>query len=222
MIQRYLPAPPAWLQSDVGTAILVVVALVLVGVAVRLILTRRRQAALAAPPPLLYPTHPRGPDEEARPAGVSQAEEVTYRSIEMSPGPALVAAAPVPPPAGQPTNGNGSHDANVTLQLLPGRLEPGNAATTQEIRFVRVPGSNRFTLGRHPGPTHTHIQLQSATASRMHAFMVYEDGRWRIGNMSNTNRVIVNGAPIETEEPRLLNDGDRIEFGELVFVFRDR
>ena len=49
-----------------------------------------------------------------------------------------------------------------------------------------------------------------------------EAGRWRIGNLSETNRVVVNGAPLVEESGRLLEDGDRIEFGEVAFVFRER
>lgn len=111
-----------------------------------------------------------------------------------------------------------------TLQLLPGRLEPLSGEGGQEIRFVKVPGGvNRFTLGRSAGPTHTHIQLNAATASRMHACMVFEHGRWQIGNLSATNPVVVNGQPLPLDgvEQRL-EDGDRIELGELVFLFRGR
>ncbi|MGH7465710.1 MAG: FHA domain-containing protein, partial [Longimicrobiales bacterium] len=111
--------------------------------------------------------------------------------------------------------------ADVTLQLLPGRLEPVDRGADQEIRFVRVPGVNRFTLGRNPGRAHSHIQLRAATASRMHAFMIFESGRWQLGNMSETNAVVINGAPLNGD-PHLLEDGDRIEFGELTFVFRER
>jgi hypothetical protein len=110
---------------------------------------------------------------------------------------------------------------DVTLQLLPGRLEPVDRDAEQEIRFVRVPGMNRFTLGRNPGPAHSHIQLRAATASRMHAFMIFEDGRWQLGNMSETNAVVINGSPLNGG-PHRLEDGDRIEFGELTFVFRER
>lgn len=110
-----------------------------------------------------------------------------------------------------------------TLQLWPGRLEPAEGGSDQEIRFIRTPGSNRFTFGRSVGPAHTHIQLLAQTASRMHAYMIIEDGRWRIGNMSQTNRVLVNGAPLETgDADRWLEDGDRIDLGEVGFIFRER
>jgi pSer/pThr/pTyr-binding forkhead associated (FHA) protein len=93
----------------------------------------------------------------------------------------------------------------------------------QEIRFVKAAGITRFTFGRSPGPSHSHIQLCARTASRMHGYMVFENGRWRIGNLSQTNSVVVNGSRLENGgSEQLLVDGDRIEFGELAFVFRER
>ena len=108
------------------------------------------------------------------------------------------------------------------LQLLPGRLEPVNRDTHQEIRFVKVPGVTRITFGRSPGPPYEHVQLRAATASRMHGYMAFESGRWRIGNLSETNRVLVNGSPLMEAAGRLLEDGDQLEFGEVAFVFRER
>lgn len=109
------------------------------------------------------------------------------------------------------------------LQLLPGRLVPAGSDVDQEIRFVRTPGVNKFTFGRSAGPANTHIQLLAATASRMHAYMVMDNGRWRIGNMSTTNQVLVNGVALDSgDEDRWLHDGDRIELGEVSFVFRER
>ena len=112
---------------------------------------------------------------------------------------------------------------DAVVQLLPGRLEPAGSDVDQEIRFVRTPGVNKFTFGRSAGPALTHIQLLAPTASRMHAYMIIENGRWRIGNMSETNRVLVNGEPLELNDAdRWLHDGDRIELGEVAFVFRER
>jgi pSer/pThr/pTyr-binding forkhead associated (FHA) protein len=114
-------------------------------------------------------------------------------------------------------------DQDVTVQLLPGRLEPLTEGVQQEIRFVKVAGITRFTFGRSPGPTHTHIQLRARTASRMHGYIIFENGRWRIGNLSQTNSVVVNGKRLEVEgSEKLLANGDRIEFGELAFVFHER
>ncbi len=109
------------------------------------------------------------------------------------------------------------------IQLWPGRLVPAEGGSDQEIRFIRTPGVNRFTFGRSAGPAATHIQLLAPTASRMHAYMIVQDGRWRIGNMSTTNAVVVNGVALDSADAeRWLEDGDRIEMGELALIFRER
>jgi len=115
----------------------------------------------------------------------------------------------------------GGTEVDEPVQLLPGRLEPLDSGVQQEIRFIRRPGVDRFTLGRSSGPANSHIQLSAATASRMHAYMRLDGSRWRIGNLSETNPLTVNGTPLREGE-RALENGDRIEIGELVFVFRDR
>jgi hypothetical protein len=116
-----------------------------------------------------------------------------------------------------------SDAADGVVQLWPGRLEPVASNVDEEIRFIRTPGINRFTFGRSPGPANSHIQLLAPTASRQHAYMVIENGRWRIGNMSETNRVVVNGELLASgDADRWLHDGDRIELGEVSFVFRER
>lgn len=110
--------------------------------------------------------------------------------------------------------------ADETVQLLPGRLEPIPEGAGQEIRFVRRPGVTRFTFGRSRGPAFEHVQLRVASASRMHAYMEFERGRWRIGSLSETNSVRVNGAPVEAGSAQTLDDGDCIEMGAAAFTFR--
>jgi hypothetical protein len=138
--------------------------------------------------------------------------------------PPIAVRQPSPPEAARsyiaPLSGTG---VDGTLQLWPGRLEPADGGGDHEIRFIRTPGANRFTFGRSAGPAYTHIQLLAPTASRMHAYMIVENGRWRIGNMSSTNAVRVNGDALATgDADRWLEDGDRIELGEVSFIFRER
>ena len=113
--------------------------------------------------------------------------------------------------------------ADATLQLLPGRLEVVGGGRP-DIRFVRRPGpATELTLGRLPGPPDRHIRLAAATVSRLHARLRYEDGRWTILNLSRTNPVRVNGQVLaDAADPRLLVDGDRVEVGEFLLVFRER
>lgn len=241
LISTELPATPAQGALDVLVVLLAFAIVVLLVAAVRLmrIRLRDRREHNRELPPLIYPV--RGLKEQrASMAAASTARPPSGEQVLFN------STAPVAPPvhivreaAGSEreidddpsTNGRGANstdaietdvvDTDVTLQLLPGRLEPVERGMDQEIRFVRVPGVNRFTLGRNPGPAHSHIQLRAATASRMHAYMMFEDGHWRLGNMSQTNAVVVNGSPLNGD-PRQLVDGDRIEFGELTFVFREQ
>jgi len=131
--------------------------------------------------------------------------------------------------------------ADGTLQFLPGRLEviTGDDAG-QEIRFVRTPGPDgtRVTFGRAEGVPYRHVQLREPTVSRTHARMTLEVSprngaevsasapRWRLENLSATNPVVVNGTPLAVDESEqcwvMLDDGDRIEMGEVVFRFRAR
>jgi hypothetical protein len=136
--------------------------------------------------------------------------------------------------------------ADGTLQFLPGRLliAAGRDAG-HEIRFVRTAGpeGTRVTFGRAEGAPYRHVQLREPTVSRVHARMsLVQPGsmngstssgstssagaRWMLENLSSTNPVVVNGAPLEAEggvrSSVILSDGDRIEMGEVAFVFHAR
>ena len=234
-ISTDLSATPALAAPDVVVAFLVLAGLGLLAAVIRLARLRLRvhREEHRELPPLVYPARLVSTEPQSRNASGDAAaptgEQVTFdstapavRIVRDDPQLAAEAAAPGGVPLG---NGNGAAaapDMDATLQLLPGRLEPADGSAHQEIRFVRVPGINRFTLGRNPGPAHSHIQLNAVTASRMHAYMEFDGGRWQLGNMSRTNRAVVNGSPLNGDAPRPLEDGDRIEFGELTFVFRER
>ena len=112
-----------------------------------------------------------------------------------------------------------------TLQFLPGRLEIANGLDEgREIRFVRVAGPNgtEVTFGRSEGPLYRHIQLREATVSRLHARLVLRDSTWQLINLSATNPAVYNSDMLELGAEQTLTDGDRIEMGEVVFVFRSR
>ena len=136
--------------------------------------------------------------------------------------------------------------ADGTLQFLPGRLliAAGRDAG-HEIRFVRTAGpeGTLVTFGRAEGAPYRHVQLREPTVSRVHARMslVQPGGvngsalggstsgagsRWLLQNLSSTNPVVVNGAPLDAEggvrSSVILSDGDRIEMGEVAFVFHAR
>jgi len=131
--------------------------------------------------------------------------------------------------------------ADGTLQFLPGRLEiAAGRDAGQEIRFVRTscPDGTCITFGRADGPPYRHVQLREPTVSRSHARMVLEQtggtprdsasqpARWRLENLSSTNPVVINGRSLEPKGGAMasvmLSEGDRIEMGEVAFVFRER
>jgi hypothetical protein len=115
--------------------------------------------------------------------------------------------------------------AEGTLQFLPGRLEIGSGIDAgREIRFVHVPGPNgtEVTFGRTEGPLYRHIQLHDKTVSRQHALLQWRDGHWYLRNLSQTNPVARNGGVLDIDDIPCLQDGDRIEMGEVVFTFRSR
>lgn len=200
------------------TVILALIACALVCIAGAVVLRRRHRRAQAHEvgelPRFLYLAGHTPDDADARPPRRSLAGGARDQGW---------------PPA-RPAAGNGSAmsasdvgwapAADETVQLLPGRLEPASGAAGQEIRFIRKPGVSRFTLGRSRGPAFEHVQLRAPSASRMHAYMEFEHGRWSVCGLSQTNAVVVNGAPLTAGASHRLADGDRIELGEAAFVFR--
>lgn len=121
-------------------------------------------------------------------------------------------------------------DPAGTIQFLPGRLEvlQGRTMEGQEIRFVRPERAGDravVTFGRGDGAPYRHVQLKVPTVSRLHARMALEPGSdaWTLENLSSTNPVALNGVDLAADaSPVALADGDRIEMGEIVFVFRAR
>jgi hypothetical protein len=110
-----------------------------------------------------------------------------------------------------------------TVVVLPGHLEVEVGSNVGEaIRFMRVKGEPAdITIGAAEGPRHRHIKLPADTVSRTHARMQYQDGRWRITNLSANNPTLVNGQELDAAaRTRLLDDGDMIQIGEMLLRFR--
>jgi hypothetical protein len=112
-----------------------------------------------------------------------------------------------------------------TLQMLPGRFEIVEGEDRgQALRFVRMrSGVQYITFGRKEGSPYEHVQLRALTVSRQHARLEFDQGRWAIANLSETNPVVVNGETLGVERgARPLTDGDRIEMGEVIFRYKER
>ena len=111
------------------------------------------------------------------------------------------------------------------MQFLPGRLEVDSGMVAgRDIRFVHDPASNgsEVTFGRTDGALYRHVQLREPTVSRQHAVLHWRRGRWYLRNLSHTNPVAHNGVVLDSVEEACLEDGDRIEMGEVHFTFRSR
>jgi hypothetical protein len=192
------------------------------------------------PAPAAGPAPPLGPSPVAGPAPPRAEPPAAGPAPPTPPAPPPAAAPEWPepatpgigsfgaPPAPRPGNGGGAGPAAAaaesTLRLLPGRLEVLAGAGDREIRFVQGSGAvTEITVGRQAGPATRHLQLPAPTVSRLHARLRYESGTWSIANLSRTNPVVVNGAPMsDAVAEHQLCEGDRIEVGEYIFIFHER
>lgn len=108
-----------------------------------------------------------------------------------------------------------------TVRLLSARLEiVGGGDEGEEIRFFGRPDEPvQMMFGRAPGEGEGTVHLKQKTVSRTHAVIRLRHDEWLLENLSMTNPTVLNGETLGAKE-KLLSDGDRIEMGEVVFVFR--
>jgi len=85
-----------------------------------------------------------------------------------------------------------------SIRVAPAEL------STDEVRIGRDPQHNDLVLPDH-------------AVSRQHARLVRKGGRWVLEDRESRNRTLVNGAAVQACD---LGDGDRIQIGSVVFVFR--
>ena len=72
---------------------------------------------------------------------------------------------------------------------------------------------NPLTLGRHPDNV---LPLTCESVSSHHAVLSFHEDGWYVQDLQSSNGTRVNGAPIEEA---LLENGDRLSFGEVQAVF---
>lgn len=109
-----------------------------------------------------------------------------------------------------------------TLKLLPGRLEVvAGDDQIKDIRFYKSKNQEEteMTFGRSGGPNYTHIQLKSNTVSAKQAKLVYTNGKYTLINYSTVNPTIVNDIQLANEGSIILQEGTRIEMGNVIFIF---
>jgi pSer/pThr/pTyr-binding forkhead associated (FHA) protein len=78
-----------------------------------------------------------------------------------------------------------------------------------------------LTIGRATKNATWDISLQDRAISRPHCeIALQEDKSWAVKDLSSANGTIVNGVPVEAEQPHPLQDGSVITLGETTILFR--
>lgn len=134
-------------------------------------------------------------------------------------GPVAPDDAPAPEPPAETLAGPVHR---LTLQLLPGRLQPlDHQVIRQEVRFLRSgPREAEVTLGWAEGEPPRHVTLDHPSLQPMHARMRFHDGRWSIESLSPRDPVWVNGAALPVgAEPHALEGGEHVRMGDVEFRF---
>jgi hypothetical protein len=248
-VATFAAGTPAWPQAGstvVQWPLLAAGFLLVMAIVVAVMLLLRRRAADQedeGPPPLLFPSTPgprRRPIRPMHPAPslpqpppTGEPRQAVPVAAQPRPVETLVGASgggvPVADPLADPKLVDGTtirfySPGEGTLQIIPGRLDIVSGADRgKTIRFVRTGDLTQVSFGRSDGPPYRHVQLRAPTVSRNHALMSFDNTNWSIRNLSRTNPVVVNGKELGVDGNALpLREGDRIEMGELSFVFRER
>lgn len=103
-----------------------------------------------------------------------------------------------------------------------GIIQTGESEVRADDRYWLASGRRRLRLGegandigRDPGAS---IWLDSPQASRLHARITISHDAVTLEDLGSKNRTLVNERPITAPTP--LSDGDAIQIGTAVFVFR--
>jgi DNA-binding winged helix-turn-helix (wHTH) protein len=103
-----------------------------------------------------------------------------------------------------------------------GTIQPGDRDTAADTCYWLVAGNRRVKLdpgpndiGRDPGAA---VWLDSPLASRRHARITVVDDVATLEDLGSKNRTLLNDQPVMV--PARLSDGDAIQVGSSVFVFR--
>lgn len=76
-----------------------------------------------------------------------------------------------------------------------------------------------ITIGRATSNATWEIALQDPSVSRPHARLTRQDGKWTISDLKSSNGTKVNNVALG-ENPHPLHDGDMLELGFSIMVFR--
>ncbi|MFN8095489.1 MAG: FHA domain-containing protein [Vicinamibacteria bacterium] len=159
----------------------------------------------------------------ARERALAEADELAARLADVA-GPAEGGAPPVPPtePVPRPPSAD---DAEATLAMPSSdlaRLDTAEVELAGAARLVSADGDppeehrlgRRTTIGRTPD---NDIQVSDGLVSRHHARITVAGASWVLEDLKSGNGTFVNDQRIEKG---VLSDGDRLQIGPRVFVFR--
>jgi len=112
-----------------------------------------------------------------------------------------------------------------TVEFLPGKfIVLKGIDFFKEVRFYRPPTREdiEFFFGRcFDIEDYTHIDLKLKSVSKIQAKMCYnkDNDKYELINYSTVNPTKVNKIKMNKEDKRVLKEGDKIEMGEVSFLF---
>lgn len=77
--------------------------------------------------------------------------------------------------------------------------------------------TTEFLIGRH---AKTNLQLESRSVSRRHCIIVQREGIVFVIDLGSRNPTLVNGRPLSPNEPKRLQDRDKLQIGRIKFRIR--
>lgn len=75
-----------------------------------------------------------------------------------------------------------------------------------------VPVLEQLIVGRHPAAD---LVLKSPSVSRFHASIIRRDDNYMLLDLDSANGTLVNDCAVDSDEPRVLCNGDVICFGDV-------
>lgn len=85
--------------------------------------------------------------------------------------------------------------------------------TTEGGGTKEIALGDQNTIGRQPNSA---VQLTDPRSSGRHAYLLWDEGEWKLRDLGSSNGTFVNGERIETI---ILKDGDKVQFGTTVLTF---
>jgi serine/threonine protein kinase len=138
-------------------------------------------------------------------------------AIGVNPAPAAFAVSSPAPPIEWPLEGSKQKIDDVWFETF--------------INSKSFPDSDRSPIGIHPirasliqigRDADADIHIDDPELSRTHAIVTLQDDQYCITDMGSLNGTMINGSKLAPRIRVVLKDGDRVEIGKWVLVFRSR